>query len=1809
MSDATLVFGIKTDGALQELQKLLTGIERFSNSLTQAMDKVKGSTGGGGGLARVITDDFGNAVNAVKAGNQKLAKEVEQGGYQYRKALDKRGQEAVTASKKLTEEVGKIEHAAQAKRLADEAAAAAREKELAKQAAQEVREAKKLSLAMQRQDTWVHLEAQKKALEMFKAHERAIAEDIRRAKQMSLAQQRQDTWVHMEAKKKASEMFKLHEAAIAEDIRRTKKQSLIQQGRDTQAHYEREKQMAQAQVATLTRIRNEAASFKSVGLNVMGQAPIQLDPRMQSAMTRLQNKGTEDAAKSIKQMGDNAKAAKPHLQGLTDVSRDLHSAARGLAGSFGATWLTWGNTIPLAATAALGASLRQAIKLGGELEYQLTFVKALSGATSEQVGQMETLISRQAQSGLFGPAELANGLRILAQAGLNTNEALYTLATTTQLATVGEMTMAQAALNLVGVMNAFNLSVTDVSHIGNVFAKAAAVSQTSVASMTESMKTASVAGAMYGATMEDTATALTTLAKLNITGTAAGTSFRNMLKEIYAPSKGVAEVWKQMGVAAHDAMGNARPFADVIYDLKGKLQEFDKISQIHILQKLFGERGAKEAIAMLAMTREEWDKLKASIKESDGFAARVSAELEQTAKGQFIQAFNTLKVTLVEAFKATEPEVKKLAVAMKELFGSPDFVAAVTQMVKLMVNLATAVVELTHVVIPAGAAWLSYSAALTAINFARVVQGITAVGSAAAIAGIALNPWAAAIAVVVGALTLLWMHQSGGAAADATQKAVDQADTASVALRKEAQQALETEAAYNQLSAARTGGGITTAADHVALTRSQLEATQLALKQLPGRSDSTFERVFSRKEADIFRERLRLKEQETFLTRKLAQEESDLAIVQAQRNRDQYRAGAAREAAARAATSGGSKTYNAGDAEELKKIAQARQTLTEKIQDYILATEKEIAQSKDLTQAQKLESEAQKEYKNNIPSTVQALIDKALATEKVRLAQEAFTKSSKEMREAQGAFLTSMVKENEALDDKIKKQKLALEQVGQTIDTKKDLEAAMLNEEALLADAAAQVYGYAAAWAEAERMEAEFFNNPTKAAEMKEAVVLYGRLQAEAISKASKLRESALLAEQTGAKKAAFEAAKDSAQEWNKFADDIERALTDSLMRGFESGKSFGRNFIDSLKNMLKTAALKLVVQAIVDPIMGTVRGMTGGGPGRAGTLNTGNSLMNAGSNVLSLFGNGGSGVPMASGFGAFADTFNGAGLGRFAQSSFGQSLGLSSESALGGLQYSGVGSVLANLPIGGMLTAYTQGGVGGFASGVGSTALAGGISSMAAGGGFMSGAAGALTSMGPWGWAALAAMAILGGMGKSTPHKGGMAEFSAAGGLTTGKGVSIYDTHSGFGGKSAATDAQGITAATAHAQGIVGMLDSTAGTFGLTGGYKVATGFADDSSSDGAWGALQVSNASGKVLDWGDTRTSKWAPKEFSDGKAGAAQYTAALAQSTLQIFKDMDLPEWADNILDSIGSSPSLETIQQAVTTINAMKPAADKLIELGIPIEQITPAAIQAAGGLENVLAMLEALPEITQNAQGAFEEARLSNMSASESYAHWHKEATTAAKNFDGSTRSAQKLATAVQNRYQAELEMLRQIDAAIQAIDTTFAQARDRITLDTLDASGQYDFWDQRADTMLARIQNSTDPAVVQAAGQEYANAVMSGWALLSHEQQIANRDAFLAALDLGEDAVDDQLDSIATDLATDNEAFATLLKDSIVDAITTGFQRVADAQTPADPNAGGGSNNSGTQEPLNLTINIPGVGTYQTSISKGRGAEVGYIPT
>ena len=153
----------------------------------------------------------------------------------------------------------------------------------------------------------------------------------------------------------------------------------------------------------------------------------------------------------------------------------------------------------------------------------------------------------------------------------------------------------------------------------------------------------------------------------------------------------------------------------------------------------------------------------------------------------------------------------------------------------------------------------------------------------------------------------------------------------------------------------------------------------------------------------------------------------------------------------------------------------------------------------------------------------------------------------------------------------------------------------------------------------------------------------------------------------------ADEAAK-SKEAWTRQAGEIERSLTDALLRGFEGGKNFAQNLVATLKNMFGTLVLKPIIQAVVNPIAGTITAALGL-PGTA-AASGGMQAISAASGLGSL-------TSMASSFGGSIASLFGSGAATAAGVEGATALAIGAEaSAVAGIAGgSGIAGTLAAIP------------------------------------------------------------------------------------------------------------------------------------------------------------------------------------------------------------------------------------------------------------------------------------------------------------------------------------------------------------------------------------------------------------------------------------------------------------------------------------------------------------------------------------------------
>ena len=331
---------------------------------------------------------------------------------------------------------------------------------------------------------------------------------------------------------------------------------------------------------------------------------------------------------------DHAAATATVHTSYTGLNREANAFFRGAVQGFGMLSNSMVSIIPMMLGFGVASAFMKTLKVGSEFEQSMFVIQELAGTTSEKMVEIRTRLLEIGASTQYGPIEAAKGLETLSLAGLSANSALTALVPTMHFAAAGGVTMAAAAETLVAVGTAFHYTASSFELIGDLIAKTAADTMSSVTNMAEAFKTSSVLAQQYGITLQDTAAALGMLANIGITGTAAGTAWRNMITEFNKDTGKAAFGIKAMGVEMHNLDGSTKPIMEVMEGMSKFLITLDSKSQMKMLQDITNERGAKATAGFQAKVLENLNKTNPLLQEQVNYYNSVGEKAKAVALAQ-----------------------------------------------------------------------------------------------------------------------------------------------------------------------------------------------------------------------------------------------------------------------------------------------------------------------------------------------------------------------------------------------------------------------------------------------------------------------------------------------------------------------------------------------------------------------------------------------------------------------------------------------------------------------------------------------------------------------------------------------------------------------------------------------------------------------------------------------------------------------------------------------------------------------------------------------------------------------------------------------------------------------------------------------------------------------------------------------------------------------------------------------------------------------------------------------------------------------
>jgi TP901 family phage tail tape measure protein len=311
------------------------------------------------------------------------------------------------------------------------------------------------------------------------------------------------------------------------------------------------------------------------------------------------------------------------------------------------------------AFAAIGAGITaiggMALNAAAEYEAALSSIKAVSGATGEEIKALDALAMKLGKDTVFSAKEAANGIEELLKGGVSIEDVLNGAADAAlNLATAGGVGLAEAAEITANALAMFGLKGADAAKVADQIAGAANASSLSVSDFRLSMAAAGAVAALTGQSFEDMAVAIALMGKAGIKGSDAGTSLKTMLMNLQPTTKTGAAVMKQYGIITAqgtnqfiDAKGAFKGINEIAGILNETLGDLSESEQAAALQAMFGSDAIRAAAIMMKAGTKGAEEMAAAMNKVK--AADVAAGKLDNLKGSLTAlsgSWDTLLITL-----------------------------------------------------------------------------------------------------------------------------------------------------------------------------------------------------------------------------------------------------------------------------------------------------------------------------------------------------------------------------------------------------------------------------------------------------------------------------------------------------------------------------------------------------------------------------------------------------------------------------------------------------------------------------------------------------------------------------------------------------------------------------------------------------------------------------------------------------------------------------------------------------------------------------------------------------------------------------------------------------------------------------------------------------------------------------------------------------------------------------------------------------------------------------------------------------------
>lgn len=313
-------------------------------------------------------------------------------------------------------------------------------------------------------------------------------------------------------------------------------------------------------------------------------------------------KPSQETLKAMRKMSSEAKATGKSIKSAGDTIANAGSA------------MTKSVTVPIA-----GVGIA-AVKTAADYESAMSNVQAITGATGDDFKKLTQLGKDLGASTAWSAQECAEAMQYTGMAGWTAKENIDGLKGILDLASASGTDLARTSDIMTDAISAFGYKASDSAKFADVMTKACTSANVSVDTLGESYKYCGAICGTMGYSIDEITTSLAVMGNMGIKSSQAGTTLKNAISNMAAPTKNMKAAMDDLGISIVNQDGSMKSWGDVIKNLQGSFKGLTQDQQAAYAKQLFGKESMAGMLAIINTSTSDYNALADSIKNSGGAA-------------------------------------------------------------------------------------------------------------------------------------------------------------------------------------------------------------------------------------------------------------------------------------------------------------------------------------------------------------------------------------------------------------------------------------------------------------------------------------------------------------------------------------------------------------------------------------------------------------------------------------------------------------------------------------------------------------------------------------------------------------------------------------------------------------------------------------------------------------------------------------------------------------------------------------------------------------------------------------------------------------------------------------------------------------------------------------------------------------------------------------------------------------------------------------------------------------------------------------